>query len=86
MNVLKLVAIHNAPNSTPEVDDEEKKDEEKDVEDEVANFICTNPECTRSRPGDNAGNVCVHAEERMKVLEKEKQDKLTEIKSTNSTK
>ena len=38
-------------------------------------FICTNPECTRSRPGDVSGNICVHAKERAELEEKERKEK-----------
>ena len=57
-------------------DNSEKKDTEKaELE---APFVCTNPECTRSRPNMETENVCMHVkmkreeEERRKQREKEK--------------
>lgn len=51
----------NSGNSSEKKDSDSGKTEE---------FTCTNPECTRSRPGVASGNLCVHAKER---LEKEKE-------------
>ncbi|XP_048743688.2 tubulin glycylase 3C-like isoform X5 [Ostrea edulis] len=49
----------------------EKKDSDSNKKDV---FVCTNPECTRSRPGVSSGNICAHAKERLEKLEKEKTD------------
>lgn len=52
--------------------DTEKKDSEKkdsDSSKKGEDFTCTNPECTRSKPGVSSGNLCAHAKE---CLEKEK--------------
>ena len=53
----------------------EKTDPEK-AEPEIP-FVCTNPECTRSRPNDEGENICMHVklkreEEQRKKLNREK--------------
>lgn len=75
MNVLKAVRSHYLESGLPDAREEEE--EKRDVGSEKENtapFICTDPECTRSRPGSNTGNVCIHAQEKQKLLEREKSE------------
>ena len=56
-------------------DNSEKKDAEKS--DAETPFVCTNPECTRSRPNNETENVCMHVklkreEDKRKQREREK--------------
>ena len=38
-----------------------KEEEEQEAGSDKENFICVNPECTKSRPNTNLANRCIHA-------------------------
>jgi len=75
INILKLISSqYSLGNCLEEINNNEEspqdekdppstpKTEESKEETAEPSVMCSNPECTRSRPGNNSGNVCQHVQ------------------------
>lgn len=44
-----------------EFHDKSSKEQDPEMDNDKENFVCVNPECTKSRPNTNLTNRCIHA-------------------------
>ena len=61
--------------------DENQEVKEPEKSEPSAPFVCTNPECTRSRPNMETENMCVHAKMKKEEEERKKQRERTILPS-----
>ncbi|KAK2165303.1 hypothetical protein LSH36_52g05018 [Paralvinella palmiformis] len=57
----RLTACINLLKHVKEFHDKSSKEQDPEMDNDKENFVCVNPECTKSRPNTNLTNRCIHA-------------------------